>query len=272
MAYDRDDDFRRRADTERRRSQQGGGERWQQGDEHRQQGSGQHRAERFGGDFSESRQVRGWDDEQDAGRGGTFGMGTDPSVNYGGAQRGYYGDEPGSTQLGYGAHNDWPARRFGGHLGERDGERSDAGRRRRGGSYGGGERGYAEGGRDFWDKASDEVSSWFGDEEAERRREMDRHRGRGPKNYVRSDERIRDDINDRLTDDGWVDASNIEVEVKDREVTLSGTVDSRSAKRRAEDIAEAVSGVVNVQNNLRVKSGDDASNTSLGSPRSSTAI
>ena len=37
------------------------------------------------------------------------------------------------------------------------------------------------------------------------------------------------------------------------EVTLSGTVPSKQQKRRAEDIAESVSGVHNVQNNLRVK-------------------
>jgi osmotically-inducible protein OsmY len=120
--------------------------------------------------------------------------------------------------------------------------------------YGGGEeRGYERGGRDFWDKASDEVSSWFGDREAERRREMDQYRGRGPKGYTRSDERIKEDVNDRLTDDGSLDATDIEVEVNDREVTLSGTVNSRFDKRRAEDLAESVSGVTHVQNNIRVR-------------------
>lgn len=39
------------------------------------------------------------------------------------------------------------------------------------------------------------------------------------------------------------------------EVTLKGTVDSRTAKRRAEDIAESVSGVTNVENRLRVRQG-----------------
>jgi hypothetical protein len=79
------------------------------------------------------------------------------------------------------------------------------------------------------------------------------HRGRGPKNYTRSDDRIRDDVNDRLSDDSWLDASEIEVQVAKGEVTLTGTVDSREDKRRAEDIAEAVSGVKHVQNNLRVQ-------------------
>jgi hypothetical protein len=79
------------------------------------------------------------------------------------------------------------------------------------------------------------------------------HRGRGPKNYTRSDDRIREDVNDRLSDDSWLDASEIEIQVASGEVTLTGTVSSREDKRRAEDLAEAVSGVKHVQNNLRVQ-------------------
>jgi osmotically-inducible protein OsmY len=96
----------------------------------------------------------------------------------------------------------------------------------------------------------------MGDEDAERRRRMDEergHYGRGPKGYTRSDDRIREDVSDRLTDDWRVDASNVEVSVSNGEVTLAGTVDSREQKRRAEDCAENVSGVRNVQNNLRVQ-------------------
>jgi len=81
------------------------------------------------------------------------------------------------------------------------------------------------------------------------------HRGRGPKTYQRSDDRITEDLCERLTDDPGIDASDIDVEVKNREVTLSGLVDSRAARRRAEDIADAISGVSHVQNNLRVRSG-----------------
>ena len=112
------------------------------------------------------------------------------------------------------------------------------------------------GDRSWWDKASDEVSSWFGDEEAERRRQIDArggHRGRGPKNYTRSDDRIKEDVNDRLTDYNYLDASDIEVDVKNSEVILSGAVDSRYEKRLAEDIAESVTGVRNVENRLRIR-------------------
>lgn len=106
--------------------------------------------------------------------------------------------------------------------------------------------------RGFFDKAGDEIASWFGDEEAARRREMD-HRGRGPGNYTRSDERILEDACDNLTDDWRVDARNIQVTVKDGEVTLDGTVEDRGAKRRAEDCVDEISGVKHVQNNLRVQ-------------------
>jgi osmotically-inducible protein OsmY len=105
--------------------------------------------------------------------------------------------------------------------------------------------------RGFIEKAGDEIASWFGDEEAARRREQD-HRGRGPKNYVRSDERIRDDANDCLTEDWRIDASDVTVRVENGEVTLDGTVPDRAAKRRAEDLVEDISGVKHVQNNLRV--------------------
>ncbi len=88
------------------------------------------------------------------------------------------------------------------------------------------------------------------------------HKGKGPKGYKRSDERILDDINDRLTDDDYVDASNIEVSVSDSEVVLTGTVSSREDKRRAEDIADSASGVRNVENRLRI-SQDQASKMSV---------
>jgi hypothetical protein len=76
--------------------------------------------------------------------------------------------------------------------------------------------------------------------------------GRGPKGYQRSDERIREDVCDRLTDAADVDASEIEVNVANGEVTLSGTVRDRDQKRRSEDVAESVPGIHEVRNNLRV--------------------
>jgi osmotically-inducible protein OsmY len=123
--------------------------------------------------------------------------------------------------------------------------------------------------RDWWDRTRDEVSAWFGDEDAERRREKDRqndNRGRGPRGYQRSDERIKEDINDRLSDDSFVDASDVDVDVTSGEVILTGSVDNRMAKRRAEDLAEAISGVRNVENRIRVRQQNYSDN-----PRTSNA-
>lgn len=80
------------------------------------------------------------------------------------------------------------------------------------------------------------------------------HRGKGPKNYTRSDSRIKEDISDALTDHHGIDASDIDIEISSGTVILKGTVDSRSAKRQAEDVIENVSGVNNVENRLHVKS------------------
>lgn len=63
---------------------------------------------------------------------------------------------------------------------------------------------------------------------------------------------------DGLTYDRHVDASWIEVQVRNGEVTLSGTVASRDAKRHAENLPERASDVEHVQNNLRVQTVNDA--------------
>jgi Flp pilus assembly secretin CpaC len=60
---------------------------------------------------------------------------------------------------------------------------------------------------------------------------------------------------DRLSADDEVDASDITVTVKAGEVTLEGTVPDRRSKHRAEDIADAVSGVKDVHNSLRAQKG-----------------
>lgn len=79
--------------------------------------------------------------------------------------------------------------------------------------------------------------------------------GRGPKAYTRSDTRIYEDVCDRLSDDPWIDATDIEVTVQDGRVSLCGTVDERRAKRRSQEIVEAISGVREVDNRLRTEPG-----------------
>ncbi|HEX7947819.1 MAG TPA: BON domain-containing protein [Phenylobacterium sp.] len=142
-----------------------------------------------------------------------------------------------------------------------------------GGSYGEGRGRYGRAGPDRWSESDrgagtsvfsghNERVERISDGEYDRghffgggmNRPAGEHRGRGPKGYTRSDERIRDDLHDRLTYDSWLDATDIDVQVAQGEVTLSGTVASRDDRRRAEDLAETVAGVKHVQNNLRVGS------------------
>ena len=79
------------------------------------------------------------------------------------------------------------------------------------------------------------------------------HSGRGPQGYQRSDARIEEDVCEHLTHHGMLDATGIQVQVENGEVTLTGTVESRQAKRLAEDILDSISGVRDIHNQLRVQ-------------------
>jgi hypothetical protein len=76
--------------------------------------------------------------------------------------------------------------------------------------------------------------------------------GLGPKGYQRSDERLKENVCDALTTDPDIDASEIEVSVQNAEVTLEGSVRERQMKRDAEDCVEAIPGVQQVHNRIRV--------------------
>ena len=78
------------------------------------------------------------------------------------------------------------------------------------------------------------------------------YRGIGPRGYRRDDARVREDVCDALTENDALDASNIEVTVQDGVVKLSGSVPHRLMKRLAEDLADACTGVRDVDNALRV--------------------
>ena len=89
--------------------------------------------------------------------------------------------------------------------------------------------------------------------------------GQGPRGYQRSDERIKEDVCECLAQHGMIDARNIDVSVENGEVTLRGSVNDRQMKRRAEDAVEAVSGVRDVHNEIRV--GEQESNSGNQSGR-----
>jgi osmotically-inducible protein OsmY len=90
------------------------------------------------------------------------------------------------------------------------------------------------------------------------------HRGRGPRGYVRADARILEDINERLSDDDELDATNIEVSVSGGVATLTGTVTERWMKHRAEDIADQCGGVSDVVNQIKVQRSQHGFLGSLG--------
>lgn len=77
--------------------------------------------------------------------------------------------------------------------------------------------------------------------------------GKGPKGYKRSDDRIKEEACEILTEDFALDASDIEIEVKDQIIYLRGQVASRKDKKRAEYLLEDLSGVRDIQNLLTVK-------------------
>jgi hypothetical protein len=74
----------------------------------------------------------------------------------------------------------------------------------------------------------------------------------GPKNYQRSDERIREDICERLWHDSRLEVSDVSVAVERGDVKLEGTVPHRYMKHHIEDIAASCAGVNDVENRIRV--------------------
>lgn len=76
--------------------------------------------------------------------------------------------------------------------------------------------------------------------------------GHGPKKIHLSDERLYDDVCELLMADPDIDADEIEVQVQDALVTLSGTVETKKLKRYAEEVVADIPGVEDVQNNLKL--------------------
>jgi hypothetical protein len=99
---------------------------------------------------------------------------------------------------------------------------------------------------------SREWSGWSGDVSRDASRSF---AGRGPRNYRRSDQRLEEEVNEALMRHHEIDASDVEVRVENGEVTLSGEVEDRRAKRLAEDVAEQVMGVRDVHNHLKARRG-----------------
>lgn len=74
----------------------------------------------------------------------------------------------------------------------------------------------------------------------------------GPKGYQRSDERLREDISERLMQAHYIDSSDVTVTVSGAKVVLEGTVPDRRMKHAIEDLADACPGVQDIENRIRV--------------------
>lgn len=88
-------------------------------------------------------------------------------------------------------------------------------------------------------------------------REPDSRRERryppGPKGYQRSDERLREDISERLMEARYIDSSGVTVAVSGAKVVLEGTVPERRMKHAIEDLADACPGVQDIENGIRLR-------------------
>jgi BON domain len=176
---------------------------------------------------------RDYEREQERYRNEQYGRGMEEDYGYGRYGRGMnergYGEEYGRYGMGIPRDmSDTWRQHWGGR--ERDRDRD--------------ERGFFDRLREFFSSRHDE-------------RDARRRHGHAPKGYVRSDERIREDVCDRLMSSPWIDASEVEIRVMQGEVTLEGSVDTRDEKRQIEDITEGVLGVKDVNNRLRLSSRDD---------------
>jgi BON domain-containing protein len=87
----------------------------------------------------------------------------------------------------------------------------------------------------------------------------------GPKGYQRSDERMKEDISERLFVAYHIDSSEVTIDVRGGRVTLEGTVPSRHMKHAIEDIVDSCPGVVEIENRIRV-----GSDTTTPTAKSST--
>jgi len=67
-----------------------------------------------------------------------------------------------------------------------------------------------------------------------------------------ADERIWEEVRDRLMGHPDLDVTEVEIEVEEAEVTLAGRVDSREAKWLAEEVTRTVPGVQDVHNRLKI--------------------
>ncbi|MGK3992360.1 BON domain-containing protein [Sorangium sp. So ce1024] len=87
---------------------------------------------------------------------------------------------------------------------------------------------------------------------------------------------MREDLCDQISDHPDLDASDVEVKVQGGEVILTGTVRERRFKHELEALAERISGVTEVRNDIRLyrepqQQGEAKASAGLSSSERSTA-
>jgi osmotically-inducible protein OsmY len=274
-----------------------GGREMQFGREHEQSGRGQDwdqsRSQGFGSRGygpsqrwePQGREIRGGYSGESEGY-GSPGYGTPMQQTYGPQQqrygsRGYESQGYGSQGYGYPSGSQYGRGRYGDRFGRspegidrsRDFSTGQSYGTRYGQEFGGGTSPYGERSRSF--RGTQGFGQTFGEsgysegQFGTSGRTRGRYTGRGPKGYTRSDDRIKEDVSDRLEQHGEIDAWDIAVMVQNGEVTLEGTVSDRLTKRLAEDVAEESPGVKQVNNRLRIQ-GQSLSEQATGTIGSTT--
>lgn len=219
---------------------------------------------------SRRQEFSGGDRYENEGRYGSGGRQEGGYDRYGGGMYGISGDR------GYGSGGYEGGNRFGSSGGSYGGSNFGSG-----GSYGGGSAQFGSSGSDFQSgnfygrssgmsggygmgQGSQSGQSSYGSQGAQGfgQRGSQQSSRKGPKGYTRSDERVKEDVCDRLTDAYDLDVENISIEVKDGKVTLTGTVPERHMKHRVEDIASMCTGVKDVENQVRVAQSQGSDNES----------
>lgn len=185
-----------------------------------------------------------------------------------------YGGEGGSGAQGYGAQGAYgrygsesdygtPGGYGGDYIGRQGGQRQRTG----GGAQYGGTVSYGEGvyggyGQGDMGAAGRESRPW------EQAGIGGRAMRRGPKGYQRSDERLREEICERLMNRWDIDSSDVSVAVHEGRVTVEGAVPERRMRHAIEDLVDDCHGVQDIENHIRVQrnygptaSGSAAENT-----------
>lgn len=155
--------------------------------------------------------------------------------------------------------SEWEARQQGWHGGQSNGPPYPAQQQH---GYGLSQYGYPE--EQAWGGIQPGTDMGLG----ERDHERGPHYGKGPKGYKRSDDRVREEICELMSRQGYIDASDVEVTVEAGVVRLVGLVESRHDKRGLEQMTERVHGVEEVQNEIRLRRSAQRTEQTVASTRS----